>query len=241
MTSKGILWLDSQESNQRRQNTVIQQLMEGRSNATGIATLSSGAVTSTTVTARTCGGSSAIFMFPQTASAISASAYVPSTDVVATSLHRTPFEFHLYRPHLLLGCPWMIIEPADPVTVHIVWPFLRDKARKACEKVGVSKFEDLERNTLDGTDMAWVVRDGQAIYGLVTTVRFEDACEITQCLGVSLHAYKFREHLKTIERHARKDGLKVMRLYGRKGWKRILKDYQVMQEHKNYIVLERPL
>ena len=45
----------------------------------------------------------------------------------------------------------MIIEPADPVTVHIMWPFLRDHAKKACEKVGVSKFEDLERNTLDGT------------------------------------------------------------------------------------------
>ena len=135
----------------------------------------------------------------------------------------------------------MIIEPADPVTVHIVWPFLRDRARKACEKVGVSKFEDLERNTLDGTDMAWVVRDGQAIYGLVTIGRWEDACEITQCLGVSLHSYKFAELLKTIEKFARKDGLKVMRLYGRKGWKRILKDYQVMQEHKNYIVLERPL
>src|SRR5512143_2309754 len=84
--SDGVLWLATTESNQRRVNAVIQQLMEGRSNATGVVTLSSTGATSTTVTARTCGANSAIFMFPQTLTAqSSASAYVPSTDVSAGS------------------------------------------------------------------------------------------------------------------------------------------------------------
>lgn len=83
--SDGILWLATTETNQPRINKVVQQLMEGRSNATGTVTLSTDA-TSTTVTARTCGANSAIFMFPQTSIAqSSASAYVPSTDVSAGS------------------------------------------------------------------------------------------------------------------------------------------------------------
>ena len=82
MPSRGVLWLATQETNQERQNKVIQQLMEGRSNATGTVTLSTGA-TSTSVTARTAGRDTAIFLFPQTLTATSASAYVPSTDVTA--------------------------------------------------------------------------------------------------------------------------------------------------------------
>ena len=135
----------------------------------------------------------------------------------------------------------MIIEPAHPITVLMVWPFLRDRARKACEKVGVSKFEDLERDTLDGTYLTWVVRDKRSIYGLVTIGKWKDACEITQCVGVSLHTYKFARLLKTIERFARDNGFRVMRLYGRKGWKRILKNYKVMKEYPTYCLLERPL
>ena len=50
----------------------------------------------------------------------------------------------------------MIIEPAVIESVYLVWPFVRERARKACERVGVSKFEDLERNTLDGTYMRLV-------------------------------------------------------------------------------------
>src|SRR5512139_257608 len=84
--SSGVLWLATAESNQPRINKVIQQLMEGRSNATGTVTLSSTGATSTTVTARTCGANTAIFMFPQTSIAqSSASAYVPSTDVTKSS------------------------------------------------------------------------------------------------------------------------------------------------------------
>jgi hypothetical protein len=85
MTS-GVLWIGSGEQDQRRQNYVLQQLMEGRSNATGTATLSSTGATSTTVTAPTCGANSSVFLFPQTSIAqSSAAAFVPSTDVVAGS------------------------------------------------------------------------------------------------------------------------------------------------------------
>ena len=84
--SNGALWLALTEKDQRKQNIALNQLMEGRSNATGTVTLSSTGATSTSVTAPTCGAGSAIFMFPQTSIAqSSAAAYVASTDVVAGS------------------------------------------------------------------------------------------------------------------------------------------------------------
>lgn len=61
---------------------IINQLGQGRSNAIGTVTLSSTGATSTTVSAQTIGGSSAIFLFPQTSVAqSSAAAFVASTDV----------------------------------------------------------------------------------------------------------------------------------------------------------------
>ena len=84
MSQPGILWLSLLELNQQRINTVIQQLIEGRSNATGTVTLSTG-VTSTTVTAPTCGASSVVKLNPQTlnAAAAYATSCVKSTDVSA--------------------------------------------------------------------------------------------------------------------------------------------------------------
>lgn len=80
--SGGALWLALTDDDHRKQNAVINQLMEGRSNATGTVTLSSTGATSTSVTAPTCAASSHIFLFPMTSIAqSSAAAFVGSTDV----------------------------------------------------------------------------------------------------------------------------------------------------------------
>lgn len=70
MTTGAGLFLSQDEHDPFRQNSVIRQLIEGRSNAVGTATLTGdGVATSTTVTATTCGPNSAVFMFPTTANA----------------------------------------------------------------------------------------------------------------------------------------------------------------------------
>lgn len=81
MTVGSGLFLSQSETNQITINTVIKQLIEGRSNAVGTVTLSTG--TTTTVTAVTCGPHSAVFLFPQTANAAACSttASVPSTNI----------------------------------------------------------------------------------------------------------------------------------------------------------------
>jgi hypothetical protein len=72
------------EKNTHVQNQTIRQLIEGRSNAVGTFTLSTGATT-TTVTAPTASPSSVVLMSPMTANAAAAvaSTYITSTSVTA--------------------------------------------------------------------------------------------------------------------------------------------------------------
>lgn len=77
----GAIWLSLDEQDSRRQNIAINQLLEGRNNCTGTVTLSSTGATSTTVTAPTCGPTSAVFLQAQTSGA--GSATVAATDVVS--------------------------------------------------------------------------------------------------------------------------------------------------------------
>ncbi len=77
MTVGSGLYINLTEKEPQTQNFVIQQLIEGRSNAVGTVTLTANAA-STVVTALNCGPSSAVFLFPTTANAaaIVAATYV---------------------------------------------------------------------------------------------------------------------------------------------------------------------
>src|SRR5579885_1378785 len=73
MTTGSGLYLSPVERDPLRQNAVIRQLIEGRSNAVGAVTLAhDGATTSTVVSAPACGPNSAVFLFPTTAHAAAA-------------------------------------------------------------------------------------------------------------------------------------------------------------------------
>ena len=79
-------WIAPNENDQKKQNSVIRQLLEGRSNAIGTVTLThDGVATTTTVTAPNCGAGSIPFLFPRTANAASkvATTYVLAADVTS--------------------------------------------------------------------------------------------------------------------------------------------------------------
>ena len=73
--------LSVRQTNLYEINDRVNQLMQGRSNAVGTVTLSTG--TTTTVSAVTCGPNSAVILFPQTANAAASStvASIPSTHI----------------------------------------------------------------------------------------------------------------------------------------------------------------
>lgn len=73
MTTGSGLYINPREDSSFKQNTIINQLAQGRSNAVGTVTLThDGATTTTTVTANTCGPNSAVFLSPTTAHAATA-------------------------------------------------------------------------------------------------------------------------------------------------------------------------
>lgn len=86
MTVGSGLSISLSEKSQLRINTIIQQLIQGRSNAVGTVTLSTG--TTTASTAATCGPTSAILLFPLTADACAAA---PTVSVPSTNI--TPGQF----------------------------------------------------------------------------------------------------------------------------------------------------
>lgn len=84
MTVGSGIYINPAENDKFRQNFVMRQLIEGRSNAVGTVTLAhDGVATTTTVTAENCGPNSVVFLSPQTAHAAAALAgtYVKATDV----------------------------------------------------------------------------------------------------------------------------------------------------------------
>ena len=86
MTVGSGIYINPAEKDQFRQNFVMRQLIEGRSNAVGTVTLThDGVATTTTVTAENCGPNSVVFLSPQTAHAAAAltGTYIKSTDVSA--------------------------------------------------------------------------------------------------------------------------------------------------------------
>lgn len=78
------LVLNPQEQDRLKQNTAINQLAAGRSNAVGSVTLRASQVT-TTVSAPNCSASSKVFLFPETANAaaVVATTYILTTNVTA--------------------------------------------------------------------------------------------------------------------------------------------------------------
>lgn len=80
------LYISRDERDPNKQNAIIQQLIEGRSNAVGTVTLAhDGVATTTTVSATTCGPNSLPFLIPRTAHAATAlsGVYVQAADVTA--------------------------------------------------------------------------------------------------------------------------------------------------------------
>ena len=81
MTVGSGLYINLAEKNPLIVNTAIKQLIEGRSNAVGTVTLTTGTVT--TSSAVNCGLNSAVFLFPTTANAAAAvtTVCIKSTDI----------------------------------------------------------------------------------------------------------------------------------------------------------------
>lgn len=121
----------------------------------------------------------------------------------------------------------------DPKNIQQFWPLARDRIRVAIETTGLSPFAETERQVLAGEQLLWLAWSG-SIEAAATTHLSDNVCTIVACSGH--YRDRWISLRDKIEAYAKAEGCKRMRLYGRKGWERVLTDYRV--EH---IVMEKAL
>jgi len=122
----------------------------------------------------------------------------------------------------------------DPTRVDEVWPYAKHLIKAAIEATELSDFRDIERAVLDGDQLLWLAWDGQAIMAAATTQLLKGVCVLTACSGH--HRERWLPLLHGIEAYAARENCKTMRIYGRKGWQRVLDDYRV-----EWVVMEKQL
>jgi hypothetical protein len=123
----------------------------------------------------------------------------------------------------------------DPKDVHQIWPQAKDLIRTAIEKTDLSDFRDIEYDVLCGDQLLWLAIsthiEAAATTHLIKT-RDKPVLVLTACAGSERE--RWLPLLSRIENYAKAEGAKCVRIYGRKGWARVLSGY-----HVEHVILER--
>lgn len=121
----------------------------------------------------------------------------------------------------------------DPKMILGFWPSARALIKAAIEATDLSSFEDTERQVLSGEQLLWIAWSGK-IEAAATTHLSNNVCTIVACSGHERERWlSFQEQ---IEAYAKAEGCERIRIYGRKGWERVLKDF-----HVAHVILEKAI
>jgi hypothetical protein len=116
----------------------------------------------------------------------------------------------------------------DPAEVHRFWPLASDLIRRAMTRTKLGNLAPVERSVLAGEALLWVIHHEQALYGAVVTqleeVDGDKYCTIVACAGED--SPRWLHLIARIEAFGKAEGCKAMRIFGRKGWARVLPDYR---------------
>jgi hypothetical protein len=116
----------------------------------------------------------------------------------------------------------------NPVRARSVWPRVAPLLCRATAKTGLSAFAEIERAILSGTALLWIAWNGSAIEAAASTsLQQTDAgkvCVITACAGAGMT--RWLPLIRSIEAYARDEGCTCVRIFGRKGWARVLDGYR---------------
>lgn len=126
----------------------------------------------------------------------------------------------------------------DPARVAEFWPHVRSMILGAIKRTGLSHSGDIEASILSGGSLLWIAWNGSAIEAAAATqLRIADSGKVCTLVACGGKGVRHRLAMLTkIENYARDGGCSRVRIFGRKGWVRVLPHYSV--EH---VVLERRL
>jgi hypothetical protein len=116
----------------------------------------------------------------------------------------------------------------DPKQVREFWPYASPLLRRATARTGLCAFGDIERDVLSGNALLWIAWSGSGIEAVASTsLQQTDAgkvCVITACSGA--HMARWLPLIRTVEAYAKEEGCGCVRIFGRKGWARVLDGYR---------------
>jgi hypothetical protein len=126
----------------------------------------------------------------------------------------------------------------DPKQVHEFWPHVSPLLQAACRRTGLNAFADIEADILGGRSLLWIAWSGQAIEAAAATILINSevgkVCIITVCGGQEMR--RWLRLIGEIENFARDEGCTRVRIFGRKGWLRVLDGYEA-----KHIIMDKEL
>jgi hypothetical protein len=124
----------------------------------------------------------------------------------------------------------------DPARIPAIWPHVSSLIREAMRRGDLSSFVAVEHAVRVGNALLWIATDGASIQAAAVTelqqTEWRKVCNIVACGGNDRG--RWIRLIEGIEKFARAEGCSAVRVIGRKGWSRVLKDYRT---HR--IVLEK--
>jgi len=116
-----------------------------------------------------------------------------------------------------------------PHDIGQLWPHMAHFIRRAMEKGGMGRFEDVERDVLTENAYLWVaIEDGGILAAAVTQVTDPKDCRLCTIVACGGHDWERFGHLiEGLEKYARAEGCTRIEIAGRPGWLRRLPDYKL--------------
>ena len=126
----------------------------------------------------------------------------------------------------------------DPARIYEIWPHVRSLLEQACRRTALNAFADFAADILAGRSLVWVAWNGSAIEAAAATILINSdigkVCVITLCAGRKMQ--RWLRLIDRIEDYARDEGCARIRIFGRKGWMRVLREYEA-----GHVVMEKRL
>jgi hypothetical protein len=126
----------------------------------------------------------------------------------------------------------------DPVRVHELWPAVAPMIREAMTHADLNDYAVVEHAVRNGSSLLWLAWDGREIKGAaITSLSIANGhkfCTIVACGGRD--AEQWLGLIADLEQFGRAEGCRSMRIYGRKGWQKVLDGYRPIA-----VILEKEL
>lgn len=126
----------------------------------------------------------------------------------------------------------------EPARIHEIWPHVRPLLEKASRATGLNAFADFEADILAGRSLVWIAWDGCTIEAAAATVLINSdigkVCVITLCAGRAMP--RWLRLIEQIEAYAKDEGCARIRIFGRKGWLRVLDGFEA-----RHVVMDKEL